>query len=533
MPSLYGPTTANRTFNFTEFFAPLRCGDTIQFYASATVFEGLKFARIWPRNFTAYGYPVDPCNSAETGAPCNTRLLVTAGNVSLGNGTVPEYPHHVNWPPLRPPGFNVTAASADVTAQGNVWYFNYTIHCCPPGCTHSKGYWKTHHCACPRRHGCHKAPCVFRQAQDVCWPRENQTDPTLVEETFLCNSTWLAILQTPPMGNAWYTLAHQYIAARLNEASGAYVPPEVAAAMAAAQDQLEDCVPYVGNETLKDILEAYNVGDIGPGHCCEDEDEDGDDDDEDDDVLPFPIECALPLKFWRKHPEAHTFDTQNPTCFGCNMSCSAILLTPLPKKNDPIRPWYVAAQAIIVFELNRIAGAFPDITENCTEAVDQAIDIVFNISCVAKTMTLVDQLVVQAILDICIDPMNSGEMDGTRPCSDDDDDHIASMLSAEMALLRQSFVAAPRPDTSASGAGSHHASGLAPWLQGILGTLAAVGLVIGLAAAAVVCIMRWQRKRRQRSRTDDQWRTVSADGRRIDPSQTSDDGDGTELLTRE
>jgi len=90
------------------------------------------------------------------------------------------------------------------------------------------------------------------------------------------------ILWNPPKnGNAWYLLAHQDIAAWLNTLNGASMPAEVATALSRAYDYLQTYDPgYIGglkgsNELRKDfirlagILEQYNSGQIGPGHCSE------------------------------------------------------------------------------------------------------------------------------------------------------------------------------------------------------------------------------------------------------------------------
>ena len=109
------------------------------------------------------------------------------------------------------------------------------------GCTLTQGYWKNH----------------------GNWP--------LSPATMTCDMTWQEILETPTKGNPWFILAHQYIAAELNVASGASVPGEVQLALDIAADMLAPCAvdPADHEEATAwaTILDDYNNGLIGPGHC--------------------------------------------------------------------------------------------------------------------------------------------------------------------------------------------------------------------------------------------------------------------------
>jgi hypothetical protein len=86
---------------------------------------------------------------------------------------------------------------------------------------------------------------------------------------------------TPPSGgNAYYILGHHYIATWLNILNGAD-PGDVQEAFDDATDLFETYTPeeigsLQGNDPvrqefleLKDILEMYNEGEIGPGKCGE------------------------------------------------------------------------------------------------------------------------------------------------------------------------------------------------------------------------------------------------------------------------
>lgn len=123
------------------------------------------------------------------------------------------------------------------------------------GCTLTQGYWKNH---------------------AEAWPLPN---------TVVCEQTWLDILHTPPKGDAWYILAHQWIAASLNVGSGATPPADDA--LIKAEVLLSDCViddsEHDAALALSEQLDAYNNGELGPGHCDDGDDDGGDDDGGDDD----------------------------------------------------------------------------------------------------------------------------------------------------------------------------------------------------------------------------------------------------------
>ena len=85
----------------------------------------------------------------------------------------------------------------------------------------------------------------------------------------------MGVLKTPPKGNAYYILAHQYIAAVLNGASGAGAPANVQAAIngAAAYFGANGPSPAPSGAlrtqliNWSDLLDDYNNGLVGPGHC--------------------------------------------------------------------------------------------------------------------------------------------------------------------------------------------------------------------------------------------------------------------------
>lgn len=116
-------------------------------------------------------------------------------------------------------------------------------------CTLTQGFWKNH---------------------EEAWP---------VEELILGGTTYtkaqlLVILRTAPRGDATYILIHQLIAASLNLAVGAD-PTDIATTLAEADAWLASH-PLGSNPrgadrqtgtTLAGLLDDYNNGVTGPGHC--------------------------------------------------------------------------------------------------------------------------------------------------------------------------------------------------------------------------------------------------------------------------
>ena len=128
----------------------------------------------------------------------------------------------------------------------------------PPknGCTRTQGYWKNH--ASDSKH------------YDATWAKVG-------EKTVFFNSsyTYYSILEVQPKGNAYYILAHQYVATTLNM-QVASVPTAVTMAYNQATAFFNTYSPaqVAGNKTwhnqatqLAEILDAYNNGKTGPGHC--------------------------------------------------------------------------------------------------------------------------------------------------------------------------------------------------------------------------------------------------------------------------
>src|SRR4030042_2701973 len=130
---------------------------------------------------------------------------------------------------------------------------------CEVGCTLTPGYWKTHSMLGP-------AP------YDDTWA---MLEGGLGEDTifFLSGQTWYEVLWTTPAGgNAYYILAHAYIAAKLNFLNGASSTPEVDAALTEAEAFFASTAPTTHlSKALRGqilgyatILDNYNNGLIGP-----------------------------------------------------------------------------------------------------------------------------------------------------------------------------------------------------------------------------------------------------------------------------
>jgi hypothetical protein len=145
-----------------------------------------------------------------------------------------------------------------------------SVPCGDDGCTLTPGYWKTHS---------NYGPAPY----DPTWAMIGEDTPF-----FLSGISYYEALWTEPKGgNAYFILAHAYIAAELNLLNGASIPADVEAALDNATSLLNLYTPeFIGELKGKDalrkafvrmakILDDYNNGISGPGHCV-DEDDGGD-----------------------------------------------------------------------------------------------------------------------------------------------------------------------------------------------------------------------------------------------------------------
>jgi hypothetical protein len=159
-------------------------------------------------------------------------------------------------------------AAPSGAAAYSTWTVRVRVPCKSAGCTLTQGYWKTHGRAGPAPYD----------------PRWRNVGP-LEEDTpfFRSGQTWIEVLRTPVRGSAYYALAHQYMAAKLNVLAGASAGA-LGDALGTAEVFLAASTPATTVSTaqraqllaLADLLDRFNSGAIGPGHCddptdCRDE----------------------------------------------------------------------------------------------------------------------------------------------------------------------------------------------------------------------------------------------------------------------
>ncbi len=146
------------------------------------------------------------------------------------------------------------------------WHIDVEVPCLG-GCSLTPGYWKTHSSL---------GPAPYDDTWSLLWFGE-------YTPFFLSNQSYYEVLWTNPKGgNAYYILAHAYIAVELNKLNGADISV-VQGELAEAKTLFETYEPYEvaklrGKEgaflratfiSLAEILDDYNNGLIGPGHCSE------------------------------------------------------------------------------------------------------------------------------------------------------------------------------------------------------------------------------------------------------------------------
>ena len=148
-------------------------------------------------------------------------------------------------------------------AGSDSWTVNVSVPCAG-GCTLTPGYWKTHSEFGP-------APYDDNWAQLANGPNT---------PFYFSGQSYYQVLWTAPVGNAYYILAHAYIAARLNFLNGSD-PAAAQAAFDQATTLFNTYTPAEiaalrGNSSLRQLfitlaktLDDYNNGLTGPGHCSE------------------------------------------------------------------------------------------------------------------------------------------------------------------------------------------------------------------------------------------------------------------------
>lgn len=131
-------------------------------------------------------------------------------------------------------------------------------------------------CGCPKPTGCTRTQGYWKSKPGVVWPAPYSRTAMF----FSSGLTWQQILGSPPSGgNAYLILAHQYIAALLNRASGASAPSSLQTVISDATTwfsggtNLDSCGGSAC-ETQKNragMLDTYNNGLYpgAPSHCRE------------------------------------------------------------------------------------------------------------------------------------------------------------------------------------------------------------------------------------------------------------------------
>jgi hypothetical protein len=156
--------------------------------------------------------------------------------------------------------------AGDTGATGNDSWTVLVHVVCNTGCTLTPGYWKTHS---------HRGPAPYDDTWVLLGPAQEN------KAFFLSGKTYYQALWQAPQGNAYYILAHAWIATTLNGLNGATMPPEVMQAWQEATTLFQVWTPaQIGAQKggqqprkrfleLAGLLDMYNNGLLGPGHCSE------------------------------------------------------------------------------------------------------------------------------------------------------------------------------------------------------------------------------------------------------------------------
>ncbi|RNC67963.1 MAG: hypothetical protein ED859_12165 [Desulfuromonadales bacterium] len=152
----------------------------------------------------------------------------------------------------KTPCTTLTSGEKDLSWDAGMYEVSFS-------CTYTQGYWKTH-----SKYG----PAPY----DTTWG--NLEDSPF----FGSGSTWYgAFWAEPKNGNPYYSLAHQYMAAYLNKLNGASTSAITTTLERAKylldtydtkMDTITGSVKTEFNQ-LADMLDKYNNGYVGPGHCSD------------------------------------------------------------------------------------------------------------------------------------------------------------------------------------------------------------------------------------------------------------------------
>ncbi len=160
-----------------------------------------------------------------------------------------------------------TIATDDNSSRSASASVNATLNCPAPqppspvanNCTLTQGYWGTHSIMGPAKY-------------DATWALIGENTPF-----YKSGTTYYGVMQLPTKGNAYYSLAHQFVAAKLNILKGATAP--VGLDMGAVEAFFEDHTPaqigaLKGAAPLRaqavswaGTLASYNEGRLNVSHC--------------------------------------------------------------------------------------------------------------------------------------------------------------------------------------------------------------------------------------------------------------------------
>jgi len=168
------------------------------------------------------------------------------------------------------------------TTGSDGWSVSVNVPC-GGGCTLTQGYWKTHSEFGPAPYDDtwsllpNGASTVFFTLSGKTWHQVLWTTPSGVCTPNSSSKTGPTRPSTPVVNQCYYILAHQYIAAKLNILNGASSTPAVDAAIVWATQFFNtngptSSIPKAMQQTAisyASLLDQYNNGLIGPGHCSE------------------------------------------------------------------------------------------------------------------------------------------------------------------------------------------------------------------------------------------------------------------------
>ncbi|HEU4721094.1 MAG TPA: hypothetical protein VFS59_06995 [Gemmatimonadaceae bacterium] len=222
------------TYNFTLVFGGSSYGTDVKATSPVAINVTDPAQPACTTVFTRSAYPGGSSDPAATIQITESASLTTGlQGISASGGAAPAV---------------IDAANRRVTIAVNAFHGATTTftNVAIGGCTFTQGWYKNH---------------------TDQWPAG--FSPNTVFDGWL---SWIDLYNTPPKGgNAYIQLAHQYMTALMNVANGAAVPANVQTALNTAAAYFAGGGAGTGGATditgVAAILDAYNNGLTGPGHC--------------------------------------------------------------------------------------------------------------------------------------------------------------------------------------------------------------------------------------------------------------------------